>query len=65
MGLLFFMAGAINKFEWAHYLLSQMLPMSLNGPIYIFWQLLPISLNGLIIFMSGATNKIECAYYFS
>ena len=45
------------------YDLSQVLSMSLNGPIYFLLQVLPITVNGPTIFTAGASNKFEWTHY--
>jgi hypothetical protein len=58
------MAGAADKLELAHLFLWQVLPISLNGPI-IFMADTAYNIKWAhLFFIAGAANKIDWAHYF-
>ena len=63
MGPLEFMGNASYKTEWVHLFFVADDANKLEWTHYVLWQVLPISLNGPIIFMAGAANKLERAHY--
>ena len=58
------MAGAADKLELAHLFLWQVLPISLNGPIIFMADTVYNIKRAHLFFIAGAADKLELAHLF-
>jgi hypothetical protein len=58
------MAGAADKLELAHLFLWQVLPIGLNGPILFMADTAYNIKRANLFFIAGAANKIDWAHSF-